>query len=169
MAKTDPPEPDKSAALRERHALNPRPDAVTDPVFRAGAPFFDPDDLVQVKYEMVRRVEADGLPVNHAATAFGFSRPSFYKAQAALRAGGLPGLLPEKPGPRRAHKLTPEVVEFLAQTLNDEPGLTAEELVRRVQSRFGLSVHPRTIERGLARQRKKGRPAQPESSGPTPD
>ena len=124
---------------------------------------------MQVKYEMVRRVEADGLAASHAAAAFGFSRPSFYKAQAALHDGGLPGLLPQKPAPRRAHKLTPEVVEFLAQTLNDEPGLTAEELVRRVQSRFGLSVHPRTIERGLARQRKKGRPAQPESSGPTPD
>jgi transposase len=168
MAMTDPPEPDKSAALRERHALNPRPDAVTDPVFRAGAPFFDAEDLVQVKYEMVRRVEADGLPVKGAAAAFGFSRPSFYKAQAALHASGLPGLLPQKPGPRRAHKLTPEVMEFLAHTLHGEPDLPVGELARRVQSRFGVPVHPRTIERGLARQRKKGRPAQPEGSGTTP-
>ena len=168
MDKAKSAEADRSAALRERHALNPRPDAVTDPVFRAGAPFFDPDDLVQVKYEMVRRVEADGLPVNHAATAFGFSRPSFYKAQAALRAGGLPGLLPEKPGPRRAHKLTPEVMEYLAQTLHGEPDLSTGELARRVQGRFGVSVHPRTIERGLGRQRKKGRPAQSDRSGPTP-
>ena len=42
---------------------------------------------------MVRRVKVDGLPVAHAAAAFGFSRPSFYEAAAALDRDGLPGQL----------------------------------------------------------------------------
>ena len=82
----------KESALRRHHALNPRPQAVTDAAFTSGNPFFDARDLVQVKYEMLRRVREDGQPVSQAAADFGFSRPSFYQAQAVFDADGLPGL-----------------------------------------------------------------------------
>ena len=87
----------KEAALREARCLNPRPQAVADQAFTAGPEFFDARDLVQVKYEMVRRVRAEGQPVSRAAAAFGFSRPSYYQAAAAVDAGGLAGLV--RPGP----------------------------------------------------------------------
>ena len=105
----------KRAALRAAHALNPHPHAVTDPAFTTGPAFFDAHDLVQIKYEMLRRVHSDGLPVTHAAARFGFSRPAFYSAQRAWQEAGLPGLLPQRPGPRRAHKLTAEVMTYLEQ------------------------------------------------------
>src|SRR2546429_9815494 len=89
----------KQAALREARCLNPRPEAVADQAFAAGPEFFDARDLVQVKYEMVRRVRAGGQPVTAAAAAFGFSRPSYYQAAAAVDAGGLAGLVPARPGP----------------------------------------------------------------------
>jgi transposase len=148
---------DKAAALREHHALNPHPEAVTDPAFVGGDPFFDARDVVQVKYEMLRRVHQDAQPVSRAASAFGFSRPSFYQAEAAFTAGGLPGLLPQRPGPRRAHKLSAEVVDFLAQLRSEEPGLRSRDLAERVRSAFQLTVHPRSIERALARHAKRGR------------
>ena len=107
--KSDP----KEAALAETRTLNPRPEAVRDEQF-ASSEFLDARDLVQVKYEMVRRVRVDGEPVTRAAAAFGFSRPSFYEAAAAVDRGGLAGLVPAQPGPRRAHKLTDEVVAFAA-------------------------------------------------------
>ena len=144
----------KTTALRERRCLNPHPDTVSDPLF-AGADFFDARDLVQVKYEMVRRVRVDGQPVRHSATAFGFSRPSLYQAQAALERGGLAALVPRKPGPRRAHKLDPEAVTFLQRLRSADPSLRAPQLARRVRERFGRKVHPRSIERALARQEKK--------------
>ena len=72
----------KVEALRAERSLNPRPDEVSDPSF-AASEFFDPRDLVQVKYEMVRQVRVDGQPVSRSAAAFGFSRPSFYQAAAA--------------------------------------------------------------------------------------
>lgn len=59
---------------------------------------FDPRDLVQVKYEMLRRVSAEGHSVVQSAKAFGLSRPSFYQAQAALQREGLAGLLAKKRG-----------------------------------------------------------------------
>src|SRR5437764_1505719 len=80
----------KVAALRAERSLNPRPGAVSDERF-AGSEFLDPRDLVQVKYEMVRRVRVDGDTVARSAQEFGFSRPSFYEAAAALDAGGLAG------------------------------------------------------------------------------
>jgi hypothetical protein len=153
MAKTKPPDP-KTEALRQRRCLNPHPDRVADPLF-ATSDFFDPRDLVQVKYEMVRKVRVDHQPVSHSATAFGFSRPSFYQAQALLDRGGLPALVPEKPGPRRSHKLNTEVMEFLQQLRSEDSSLRPPDLARRILERFGRKVHPRSVERALARREKK--------------
>jgi len=152
MAKHKKPDP-KSESLREQACFNPHPEKVCDELFVAGD-FFDARDLVQVKYEMLRRVQVDGRPVSHSAASFGFSRPTFYQAQVAFAAGGLPALVPKKPGPRRAHKMSEEVVSFLKQALAQE-ALSASELAQRVQDRFGRSVHPRSVERALARPEKK--------------
>jgi len=144
----------KTEALRQRGSLNPRPDRVADPLF-AGSDFFDPRDLVQVKYEMVRRARVDGHPVSQSATAFGFSRPSFYQAQTLLARGGLAALVPQKPGPRRSHKLDAEVMRFLQQLRAEDASVRSTELARRIRERFGRAVHPRSVERALARQEKK--------------
>ncbi len=100
---------------------------------------------------MVRRVRVDGQPVSHSAAAFGFSRPSFYEAQSALEQGGLAALVPKKRGPRQAHKLGPEVVDFLLQLRAEDPSLRPLALAERVLERFGRRVHARSIERALAR------------------
>jgi transposase len=149
VARREPEDP-KVMALREARALNPRPESVTDEAFLAEE-FLDARDLVQVKYEMVRRVRAEGQPVSVAAASFGFSRPSWYAAAEALDRHGLPGLLAERPGPRRAHKLTGEIVDFLEQALEEDPSLRAAGLAAMVADRFGIIVHPRSVERALAR------------------
>src|SRR6266566_3312966 len=141
----------KEAALRAARTLNPRPEAVADEAFTSGPGFFDARDLVQVKYEMVRRVRAGGQPVTKAAAAFGFSRPSYYQAAAAVEAAGLAGLVPARPGPRRAHKLTGEVVAFARQLRENDPSLRSAEVAEAITERFGIAVHPRSVERALAR------------------
>jgi len=153
MSKTDPSDP-KARTLRQRGCLHPRPESVTDPLF-AHSDFFDPRDLVQVKYEMVRKVQVDRQPVGRSATVFGFSRPSFYQAQARLRHGGLAALVPQKPGPRRRHKLEPEVMAFLEQLTAGDPSLRPTDLAARILERFSRKVHPRSVERALARREKK--------------
>jgi transposase len=150
-----PPDP-KRDALRQRGCLHPHPEKVTDELFRSTA-FFDPRDLLQVKYEMLRCVQVDGHTVSHSAVIFGLSRPSFYQAKALYEQGGLPALLPKKPGPRRAHKLSEQIVETVHGMLDQEPGLDSTTLAERVEAYFGVSVHPRSIERALARQEKKRR------------
>jgi len=143
----------KTRSLKQHGCLNPNAETVRDELFLSNA-FFDPRDLLQVRYEMLRRVREDGVPVSHAAASFGVSRPTWYQAQRAWEAGGLPGLLPEKPGPRRRHKLSDEVVETLLAAKNEQPELTAADLVEFVRARFGISVHRRSIGRVLARVKK---------------
>jgi transposase len=147
-------EDSKRRALREQACLNSRPQEVRDELF-LDRDFFDPEDLVQVKYEMLRRVQQDGHPVTKAAAAFGFSRPSFYQAQSAFEQEGLVGLAPRKRGPKRPHKLTEEVVEFVEQRRRQDPALRAPALADLIEEKFGTAVHPRSVERSLARTQKK--------------
>ncbi len=151
----------KESALRRHHALNPRPKTVGDPAFSSGNAFFDARDLVQVKYEMLRRVREDGQPVSQAAADFGFSRPSFYQAQTVFDAEGLPGLVPQRPGPKRAHKLSEEVVDRLDEALMANASLNSVELAQLVEEEFGLHVHRRSVERAIGRRRKKGAQRRP--------
>jgi transposase len=140
----------KAEELAKTRTLNEHPEAVVDAQF-ASSDFFDAADLVQVKYEMVRRVEVDGAAVNAAAASFGFSRQSYYAAAAALAGGGLSALVPSKPGPRRAHTLSEPVLDHLEALRAADPTLRSGALAQAVVERFGISVHPRSVERALAR------------------
>lgn len=144
----------KQALLKKQGTLNAHPQLVTDPLFQARE-FFDSSDLVQVKYEMLRRVKVDKQPVSQSAAAFGFSRPTYYQAEAVFDQQGLFGLVPQKRGPRRAHKLTPEVIEFVRELRNGNPDISTSELASAIKQRFQLTVHRRTMERAWARQEKK--------------
>jgi transposase len=146
----------KAEVLRQRGTLNPHPENVTDTLFQE-SDFFDARDLVQVKYEMLRRVKVERAAVTQASAAFGLSRVSFYQTQAAFRQQGLFGLLPDKRGPRHAHKLTPEVIDFVVQARSAQSDLRCEELAQAVEKQWGVRIHPRTLERALARQQKKRR------------
>ncbi len=147
---------DKAKALRQRGCLNLRSEQVRDELFDDNE-FFDSQDLVQVKYEMLRRVRAENRTVSRTAEDFGFSRPSFYEAQRQFDQEGLVGLVPKKRGPRAGHKLTPEIVDELAQAQSEDPSLGVEDLVELVRTRFGKKVHPRSVERALARRKKNSR------------
>ena len=150
----NPHDPDpKLEELRKRGALHPRPEQVTDELFTASE-FFDPRDAIQVKYEMLRRARIDGKPVARVVKDHGYSRPTFYEAQAAFERDGLPGLLPRKRGPRSAHKLSAAVMEFINELLGEDPALVAADLVEKIRKRFKLSVHPRSIERALEREKR---------------
>ena len=146
----------KRLSLDASGTLNAHPDAVHDPAF-AQYEFFDPEDLVQVRYEMLRRVSSEGLSITDAVARFGVTRPTFYKAQADFARAGLVGLLPAKRGPHGPHKITDEVMRFIEQSRDDDPQLDGPALVERIHKHFGLAVHRRTVERALARPKKKRR------------
>ncbi len=146
----------KADVLRDEGVLNPHPEVVVDPLFQEGE-FFDPRDLIQVKYEMLRRVRKDGDTVTRAASDYGLTRPTFYEAQTAFDQKGLAGMIPKKRGPRGPHKLNEEILEFLRAKVIPGVPIRAPALAREIEAHFGIIVHPRTIERALLRREKKPR------------
>lgn len=152
MPKPATPDP-KLVALKDSGTANPYPEDVHDPAF-AGNDFFDPRDLVQVRYEMLRRVRTERQPIAETAARFGISRPTFYKAQGDFERAGLVGLLPKKRGPRAPHKITAEVSRFIEELRAENPNVSIHSLLSAVAKRFDVSVHRRTMERALPRRKK---------------
>ncbi len=163
MAKPQRTDP-KEKALRDCGALNTHP--VADALF-SDNDFFDSRDLVQVKYEMLRRVHKEGESVSRAAGSFGFSRPSFYKSFGEFEREGVPGLLPRKRGPRRGHKLTAEVLAFVEGFRTREQPMGIPMLLDEVEKHFGIRVHRRSLERALRQPGKKTLPVPGKRPGET--
>jgi len=123
--------------------------------FFTGHSFFNSEDQMQVKYEMLRQAKLEGKSVKETAASFGFSRVAFYQIRNRFEENGLAGLLPQQRGPRGAHKLTNEIMEYVERTLVQDPSLRAQTLVKLVKEHYGISVHRRSIERALVRRQKK--------------
>lgn len=153
MAKPKRRDP-KAVTLARDGALNPHPETVRDPLFLDN-PFFDADDLVQVRYEMLRRHQVDRMAISDVASVFGVSRPTFYKAQSALAARGLAGLVPQQRGPKGGHKLSAEVLAYIDQLRAARPDLTVPQCVDAIATRFGVRVHRRSLERAMAPKKKR--------------
>ena len=66
---------------------------------------------------------------------------------------GAPALV--MPGPRGGHKLTEEVLAWAEEQLAARPGLRPAQLPGLIEDAFGVRVHPRSVERALARRRER--------------
>ena len=145
---------DKRDRLRRSRTLNPHPERVRDPAFREGG-FFDPLDLLQVRYEMVRLVRRGKATLAEAAARFGVSRPTCFRASKAFSESGLQGLVPAARGPRGPHKVTPEILRFVQAYRAEHGRVGARKLVPLIAERFAVQLHPRGLEKALARASKK--------------
>jgi transposase len=138
----------KLEALREEGTSNPTPNDVHDPKFLENE-FFDPHDIVQVKYEMLRRVSVESASVSAATEEYGVSRPTYYQTKASFDKGGVAALVPQKRGPRGPHKLRGQALAFVQQQLVAGEPVRARKLAKLVRQKFDLDIHPRTIERAV--------------------
>lgn len=145
---------DKITILKNKGSINPYPEKVQDSLFLKNS-FFDANDIVQVKYELLRRVQIEKVPITVAVKNFGFSRLSFYRILSVFEKFGLAGLIPKKRGPREAHKITPNVLNFINNKIQNIPTIKSIELKKAIAEKFGISVHPRSIERALSLKKKR--------------
>ena len=159
-SKAQPDEDPKTRSLRQHHALHPHPENVRDETFQQHE-FLDPRDRVQVRYEMLRRHRVEGKPISEVARSFGMSRQAFYVTDSIFSEHGIPGLVPRRRGPKGAHKCTDEVLDFVEQWLPEGK----ETLVEAIRRRLGITINPRSIERALARRKKKRARKQRELQG----
>jgi transposase len=139
----------KVRALVEEGTLNPAPEKVQDPKFHDGE-FFDPHDIVQVKYEMLRRVSVESASVTSATEEYGVSRPTYYQTRASFEEAGIAGLVPRKRGPQGPHKVRGAVLAFIQEKRMGGEPIRARQLAEQIRKKFDLDIHPRTIERAVA-------------------
>jgi transposase len=146
-AKSDSKHP-KVRALLEEGTLNPAPGKVQDAKFHDGE-FFDPRDIVQVKYEMLRRVSVEKASVTSATEDYGVSRPTYYQTKSSFEQAGIAGLLPSKRGPHGPHKVQGAVLQFIQEHVVAGEPIRARQLAEQIRKKFNLDLHPRTIERAV--------------------
>ena len=147
----------KILELTRTGTLNTHAAAVSDTLFKEN-PFFDPKDLLQVRYEMLRRHSIEGQSIVEVATNFGVSRPTVYQAQLAFEKAGLRGLLPKRRGPKQGHKLSDEVIDYVRTLPAAEASLTIVDGIQAVQEKSSITVHRRSLERALRSKKKRPNP-----------
>jgi len=138
----------KRQILQQAKAWNPHPDHVTATVFKTN-PFFDPEDKVQVKYEMLRAREVAGTPLTETCSKFGFSRESYRHIRRRFYLEGIPGLFGHKRGRKGPVKATEELRGFIRSEHTRDRSLTAEDLARRCYQEYGVTISRRTVFRIL--------------------
>ena len=129
----------KVECLDESGTLNPNASDVADELFIRNA-FFDPRDLVQVKYEMLRRVSKENCSVKETVYLFAMSRQNFYKVKNAFEQKGMTGLLPGKRGPKGGFKLTEDIIQFVKTITHKNTMLTNPQIADKIEAEFNLVI-----------------------------
>ena len=132
--------------LRSEGLLNPRSERVTHPLFET-LDFFDPLDLPQVRYEMLRAARVEGCSVTHACRLLGFSREYFYRLERAFTKRGYVALLGAPMGRRPLIALNQEIVNFIVHRKLEEPKLSGEQLRQEILRLYQVDCSRRTVER----------------------
>ena len=109
--------------------------------------FYDPQDLAQVKYEMLRTANETKRGIEEIAGKFGFSRAAFYKIKTSFEKAGVSAFVPEKSGPKSARKLTKEYQAFIDDYLAQNPNISSGDMAAVLYKERGLSISKRTVER----------------------
>ena len=150
----------KKRFLASEGLLNAHPRRVRHPLFDSHA-FFDPHDLLQVRYEMLRAARVDDVSVTEASRLFGFSREYFYQREREFQAQGIAGLLGAPRGRTPLLARNQEVVNFIIRRKMAEPELTGGELREEIRATFRIDCSRRTVERVVAKMQlgKRGLPA----------
>ena len=137
----------KRTHLREAGLLHPDPDRVRDPLFEQWPAFFDAEDHLQVRYEMLRAHLVDRDAISAIGQRYGVSRQTFYNLQAKFVAGGTGGLLAQRPGPKGPRKVTAAVSTCVQARLDHEEAFSTPGVLAEIHARFGVVLHRRTLEK----------------------
>ena len=146
----------KIDVLKENGTFNAEGGSVKADDFLHGI-FFDPNDLMQVKYEMLRSVDKKELSISEASEKYGLSRQTYYVTKSAFERGGLAGLIPQKTGPKGGSKLNEEGLRFIDSYLSKHPGASPREVNAAMAAGTGITVHDRTVARYLSKKRQGSR------------
>jgi len=109
--------------------------------------FYDPMDIVQVRYEMIKDVDNSGKTIEQISSEYGYSRASYYHIKDNFDKGGMTALIPEKTGPKEARKLTSDLQDYIKEYTQRDPKASSSKIAEEIESVKGVTVSKRTVER----------------------
>jgi hypothetical protein len=122
----------KNDFLKEEGLLNLNAKKVVHPLFKS-VDFFDPSDLAQVRYELLRATKQEKISVAKTCRLFGFSREYFYRLSHSFMETGFPALLKSpQAGRRPLIALNQNILTFIIYRKIDEPQLSGEQLRKEI-------------------------------------
>ena len=136
----------KKDFLSKEGLLNPRAERIAHPLF-GEKEFFDPLDLSQVRYEMLRSARGENSPVAEACRLFGYSREYFYQLERDFMERGLVALLAAPRGRRPILALNQEIVNFIVHRKIENPKLSGEDLRKEILRIYQVTCCRRTVNR----------------------
>jgi len=140
----------KQEILLKNRTFNRNYGKVTEKRFTSDE-FYDPQDLVQVKYEMLRTANESKRSINEISGKFGFSRAAFYKIKASYEKEGISAFILNNSGSKKARKLTVEYQDFIDSYLMQNPNVSSGEIATILKQERGLNISKRTVERYRSR------------------
>jgi len=143
----------KRQILKQARAFNDHPQRVRAPLFNTHR-FFDAEDKAQVKYEMLRAREVEGIPLMRACRLYGFTRESYRHILSRFHQEGMRGLFERKRGRHGPTKATAGVRAFIRTQRRHQAELTVEELMERCRQELGVVLSRRTVFRILEAEEK---------------
>jgi transposase len=137
---------EKKDKLRKNGTFNKNHGRVRKDKFQEGG-FYDPMDIVQVRYEMVKESYDGDSAVGQVADDYGISRSAFYGIRKKFEEGGLAALIPERTGPKTARKFTGDLQEYVTGRMAEDPKASLSMIVADMERETGVRVSRRTVER----------------------
>ena len=137
---------EKKEILMKNGTFNKNYKKVTEEKFSEGG-FYDPMDIVQVRYEMIKETERGGKTIDRISNAYGYSRASYYHIRDNFNKNGMSALIPERTGPKDASKLTGDLREFINEYIGRAPSASSSKIAKAIEQSKGVSVSKRTVER----------------------
>ena len=144
----------KQETLVDNGTYNKNHDKVKEQRF-ASDDFYDPQDLAQVKYEMLRTARETERNIDEIADKFGYSRAAFYKIKTSFDERGVSAFVSGKSGPKNARKLTEEHQEFIDRYLAEHPTASSGNIADILKKERGLIINKRTVERYRSSRRRR--------------
>lgn len=142
----EPKNQQKRLFLEKEGFLNPKPDRIVHPLFKTLS-FFDPLDLPQVRYELLRCARGGECSVLAACEEFGFSREYFYKLDRTFMERGYVALLGSQVGRRPLIALNQEIVSYVVMEKMKRPKASGDELRKEIEKLYKVECSTRTVER----------------------
>ncbi|MBU0599712.1 MAG: helix-turn-helix domain-containing protein [bacterium] len=113
--------------------------------------FLNLQDLVQVRYEMLRESFTSGKSISKVCAKYNYSRERFYHFKKRFEKKGILGLMDKKGGPKKPYKVNEEIEGIILnkRKSNGKEGKNIYAIAKELKKEGIIEISAKTVERIL--------------------